>query len=328
MVTQDAAQLKEKIMNILRLRGPGLPVRIAHEIGLSPLFTSAFLSEILSEKRIKLSHMRVGSSPLYFIPGQEPKLETFSHHLKSKERDAFVLLKEKKFLNDKSQEPAIRVALRSIRDFAIPFRHEEEIYWRFFTTPESEFIPQKQFKPLPKQEISPPKQVVQETETDEEKIIRLQIEQDKKTARLLSKEPELNIFDEEKPIIQKQEEKSKNEEPSTPKRFKSIKKIKAKNDDKFFNKVKEYLQKEDIDLIDIEGFNKNEIILKVKQNSQEKLLLAFNKKRITEEEITKASKKALEYKLNYIILSFGEPMKKLQNLIEALKNLSNIKKIE
>jgi len=325
MPQQDTSQLKEKILSILRIRGPGLPVQIARETGISPLFASAFLSEILSEKKIKLSHMRVGSSPLYLIPGQEQRLESFSHHLKSKEKDAFALLKEKRFLKDKSQEPAIRVALRAIRDFAIPFKHEEEIYWKYFTEKEENFKPQKQFKPLPKSEIPIKKQIIQEIKTDEEKLIDLQIEEDKKIIESLTKEPEkepeLNIFDEKEP------EKTK-ENQEIKKKAKSVKKAKTKNDDKFFNKIKEYLQKENIDLIDLEGFNKNEIILKVKQNDQEKLLIAFNKKRITETDIIKASKKASEKNLTYLILSFGEPMKKLQNLIYALKNLSNIKKIE
>jgi len=57
------------------------------------------------------------------------------------------------------------------------------------------------------------------------------------------------------------------------------------------------------------------------------LLIAYNKKRINENDIIKAHKKALELNLKYIILSLGEPLKKLTNLIEALKNLEKIEKI-
>ena len=113
MPTQDTSDTREKIMSILKTRGPSLPVHVAKETSLSMLFASAFLSELLSEKRIKISNMRVGNSPIYFIPGQEPKIENFSQHLKSREKDAFILLKEKKFLKDKNQEPAIRIALRA-----------------------------------------------------------------------------------------------------------------------------------------------------------------------------------------------------------------------
>ena len=138
MPTQDAALIKEKVISILRRRGPILPVPLSSELEISPLFASAFLSELVAEKKIRISFMKVGNSPLYFLAGQEPLLERFSHHLKSREKDAFELLKNKKFLKDIEQDPAIRVALRSIRDFAIPFKKGDEIFWRYFTFNESE----------------------------------------------------------------------------------------------------------------------------------------------------------------------------------------------
>ena len=130
MPTQDTSKIKEKIIFTLRRRGPCLPVHIANEIQTSILFASAFLSELVSEKKIKMSYMKVGSSPIYFIPGQEHLLERFSQHLKTKEKDAFELLKNHRFLIDSKQDPAIRVALRFIRDFAIPFKQNNEIVWR------------------------------------------------------------------------------------------------------------------------------------------------------------------------------------------------------
>jgi len=154
----NTTQIKEKIIEFIRQRGPSLPVYISKAIDNSILFTSAFLSELVSEKKIKISHMRVGSSPIYFLQGQEPQLEKFSDYLKSKEKDAFFLLKEKKFLQDSSQEPAIRVALRDIKDFALPFKKDNEIYWRYFTASESEmFLPAKKVqekKPEPKKNLN------------------------------------------------------------------------------------------------------------------------------------------------------------------------------
>ena len=107
--------------------------------------------------------MKVGNSPVYFIPGQERLLENFSQYLKSKEKEAFLLLKEKRFLKDNQQEPAIRVALREIKDFAIPFKKPEtdELFWRYFTIPESEFKEQKE---IPKKTPKPEKKEKQESE--------------------------------------------------------------------------------------------------------------------------------------------------------------------
>mgnify|MGYP001573990013 CR=1 FL=1 len=309
MPAQDTKQIKEKIISFLKIRGPSLPVHIAKEIQMSMLFASAFLSELLSEKKLKLSNMRVGSSPLYLIQGQESRLENFSNFLNSKEKEAFALLKEKKFLKDSEQEPAIRVALRSIRDFAIPFKNQEEIHWRFFTIPEEEFKIENK--------ILQPQTLIQEIETTSQTIIPekeiTKISQEiSERSEPISKKEDLEIFD--KP--HKKTEKKKSKKPQ-----------KSKKDDKFFEKVKESLQKNSIEILGIEGFNKNELILKIKENNEEKTLLAFNKKKINETDIIKAFRK-IPKDTKYSILSLGEPMKKISDLLESLKNLSEIKKME
>ena len=76
---------KDKLLSTLRIRGPSLPVQIAKAIGVSPLFASAFLSELKSEDKLKISNMRVGSSPLYYLQGQENMLENFSQYLNNRE---------------------------------------------------------------------------------------------------------------------------------------------------------------------------------------------------------------------------------------------------
>ena len=298
MPQQDTSAIKERIINYIRHRGPCLPVHIAKEIGMSILFTSAFLSELISERRLKISNMKVGSSSLHFLEGQEARLENFAQYLKSREKDAFELIRQKRFLDDTKQEPAIRVALRAIKDFAIPFERNDKIIWRYFTIPESDYI---EIKPLPK--IEPPKPVTQ--------IIAP-----------IVKEPELDIFskepvEKEQAPIKKPKPKPKRKSPSS-----------QKKNEKFFDKVKEFLSKKNIELIDIEGFSKNDLTLKVRRNGKEILLIAFNKKRITDKDIINASKKASEKNLQYMLVSLGEPLKKLSNLIEAIKDLSGIEKIE
>jgi len=275
MPIKDTSQIKEKIISILRKNGPCLPVHIAKEIESSILFTSAFLSELSSEKRIRISNMKVGNSPLYYLPEQKFLLEKFSHYLKDKEKDAFAILKEKKFLKDREQEPAIRVALREIKDFAIPFQKKEEIIWRFFSVPEEEFESRKkEIKPVTKRE-----------------------------------EKKLEIFDK-------------------PERRKTPKKKNQKSKNKFFEKIKRFLTNKSLELVDIETFDKNKIILKVKEGGNEKVLVAYNKKRINESDIIAASKKSSELGVPYIILSKGEPLKKVREMIKALENLSFMGKVE
>ena len=280
---QNASEIKDRIISIIKENGPSLPSDIASKLDLSILFASAFLSELLSEKNLKISYLRVGNSPVYFIKGQEPQLENFSEHLNSKEKEAFLLLKEKKFLIDETQQPAIRVALRYIKDFAFTFQRNGKLFWRYFIVPESEFI----------------------------------------------EEPVEELIKEEK--IELNEPIQKNEVPEEiiePPKKKVVRKKSANKNDKFFNQVKEFLSKKSIEILDIEGVSQGDLILKVNENGKEKLIVAYNKKRIGELDIIKANKKAVELGLSYTILSLGEPLKKLDNLIEAIKNLSNIEKLE
>ncbi|MBL7058975.1 hypothetical protein ISS08_00795 [Candidatus Pacearchaeota archaeon] len=294
MPTQDTTPIKEKILSVLQRRGPSLPAHVASEVGLSMLFASAFLSELISDRKIVISHMKVGNSPLYYIEGQEAKLENYAEHLKSKEKDAFLLLKKEKILKDEIQHPAIRVALRYIRDFAIPFKKEGEIFWRYFTEP----VPDLKSIEKPKLES-----------IKEEKPV------------------ELNIFDKES------SEKEKKEIPIIkPKPKKKItskrKSISSKKNEIFFNKVKEFLLEKSITIIEVESLSKNDLILKVRSKGKELLLFAYNKKRINELEIVKASKKAKELGLQYTLLSKGGPLKKIENLIEAIKELDSIETLK
>ncbi len=282
MSAQNALQTKEKIISVLKNRGPMLPVHIAKEVEMSILFTSAFLSELLSEKRIMMSNMRVGSSPIYFLSGQEPLLEGFAENLKSKEREAFLFLKEKIFFPDSLLEPAIRVAIRSIKDFAIPFRENDETIWKYFTADESDFKPQKK-----------------------EREKQLEILDNTESVETKKKEPV--------------KEKGKTKKASAKK---------AKKNEKFLERVKEFLSKSSVEILNIEVLKKDELILRIKINGKEQLLSAYNKKKIGDREIIRASKKASELGLKYSVLSLGELPKKVSELIAALKDIEEISRIE
>jgi len=300
----DTTEIKEKIIQFIKQKGPSLPVHIAKEINTSTLFTSAFLSELLSEKLLRASHMRVGTSPVYFIPEDEAKLENFSKFLKSKEKESFELLKKEKFLKDAEQQPAIRVALREIKDFAIPFKDNEEIIWRYMTSPESEFLN--------------PKNV------EEEKINTQKIDVSSTDIRNIQQENKQENVEKE---IKKEFEKS--EETKKIRKAKRIKKAKTeKQNPKFFEKIKDFSKERNIEILDMIDFRKGEIILKIKEKEKEMVLIAFDKKKISEGEIIKAYKKANELGLDYIILSKSETSKKINELIKAIKKLHSIENLE
>jgi len=305
---EDAMQTKEKIISLLRMNGPSLPVHISKATGLSILFASAFLSELIYENKIKISNMKVGSSPLYYLPGHEFQLERFSNHIKGKEKEAFLLLKEKKFLKDSEQEPAIRIAIREIKDFAVPFKRDEEIYWRFFNVSKEELFEKEKPKEIKiKEEIT-------EKPLEEKELIQ-KPKKKREPRKIIHKEKEeLNIF--EVPAGEAEKKKV------------ARKRDNRKYDDKFFNKIKEFLSGKNMEIIDIRDFNKSELTLKVKENQEEKLIIAYNKKRLTETDLIKAYKKSTEANLPCVILTLGELSKKFRDLISAIKGLSRIDRIE
>ena len=331
MPIQNAQEIKDKIMAILRIRGPSLPVHVSIPMGISMLFAGAFLSELIANKQIKTSHMKVGGSPIYLIPGQEPLLERYQNFIKGKEKEALLLLKERKFLRDIELEPAIRVALRSLQDFAIPFKHgdsnRQDIYWRYFTVPLNEFdldSTKKITNIEPKQQIieeRAPVSIQQEKEIIPEIKQQLLIDKDKQSLN------SLNIFDNRE---NKSKSKEKPKEKQEKKKFqkKAIEKTSQNQENKFLNKIKQYLQNNAMELIDIESFSKNTITLKVDKESKIQLLVAYNKKKIDEKDIINAYKKASELNLDYIVLGLGVPLKKISEFVEASKSLSFIDKIE
>src|SRR3989344_2080062 len=135
-------ELTEKVDKYVCRYGPVLPVRVAREINTDIIFASAILSQLVSEKRVMLSHANIGGSPLYYVSGQEMKLQVLYDKLAHIEKKAYSLLREKRVLIDSEQEPSIRVALRNIKDFAKMLNVESEgnvdIFWKWFLVSDKE----------------------------------------------------------------------------------------------------------------------------------------------------------------------------------------------
>ncbi|MBS3085273.1 hypothetical protein J4225_01140 [Candidatus Pacearchaeota archaeon] len=302
MPQQDAQEIRRKILLALRIKGPSLPVHIAHEVSMSMLFASAFLAELVSEKEVKMSHMKVGGSPIYLLSNQEPLLERYSHFLKSKERDAYLILKQKGFLLDKAQEPAIRVALRAIRDFAAPFKHEEEIYWRFFTVPQTEFKPEEKIEQKQIQQVQEPvitKKPIQLITPMQTPIQKMPLQST------------LQPIEQQKSII---EIKPKAKKPKQPKEKSA-----------FIEKTLKFMQANDIELITELEIKKKEFTGIARINSDlgkiELFVIAKDKKKITEDDITLAAQKSQSNRRIVLILSTGELDKKAEAYIGKYHNI-------
>jgi len=215
-------ETNERILAIVKEKGPILPVHISKEINDSILMTSARLSELLSSKKIKISNLKVGGSPLYYFPGQESKLQNFADNLHGVERKAYDILSENKLLRDSSQEPAIRVALRQIKDFAIPlqvnYENKAEIFWKWYLTDNNEA------ESLIREILTKQETALKKEPQPIEKII------DKKPIEQIPEKPKEEIKKEQEPI------ELKKDTTKTKKRI--DKNIFLKEVNNFFNKNK------------------------------------------------------------------------------------------
>ncbi len=193
---------KNSVLSIVREKGPVLPRHVVKELGGDTFMVGAVLSQLVDNKEIKISHAKIGGSPVYYVPGQEEKLSSLYEHLHEKEKKAYDLLKEKNIIRDSTAEPVIRVALRHIRDFAKPLEvnlhGKKEIFWKWYLLPNSEA--EEKIKKIldikvpPKQKEEKPKKEEKETSNIEEAEEKSEDEKKRSEDTLLEKVQK--IFDE------------------------------------------------------------------------------------------------------------------------------------
>ena len=291
--------IKEKIKQLIQIRGPIMPSDINKAIGANLLMTSALLSELSSSNELKISNVKVGGSPLYYAPSQEHMLQNFSKNLHEKEIRAYNLLKEKKVLRDNELEPVVRVALRAIKDFAVPlnvnFKGSSEIFWKWFLLDknETEKLIGIFLKPLP------------EKKNNEEK---------KRMATPQLKEPAIEMKEPKEQVIKKNE------------------KTAGKTDNtNFYNEVLKYFNKTKIDIITKELEKKKELEFVVEIPSAVGLIKYFckakDKKGINDSDLASAYVKGQNKKLPVLFLATGDLTKKTAEMLEKDFKGLNFKKI-
>jgi hypothetical protein len=122
---------KEKILEIVK-QGPTIPSKIVKIVGGDTMLIGAILSTMISTGEVKYTIVKVGGSPIYYVPEQEEKLEDFIQYLNDKDHKTVQLLKEQKILQDSKQDPLTKFSLKTIKDFAKPFEVNRELFYRYF----------------------------------------------------------------------------------------------------------------------------------------------------------------------------------------------------
>jgi len=326
-------EIKEEIITNLRRDGPLLPIQISKRIKKDSLLTSAFLSELLNEKRIFTSYLRVGSSHLYLLYNQKKELEKFFNYLNPREKDAFISLKEKRILKDSEQEPAIRAALKNLKDFAIPLEKWGELFWRYFEEPLTDSLTapfekkkQETNKISKLQEIKTLSKKAQETESNSTNK-ETKIKNISKQVSLDETKKESNLFSLPKPT--RAEISSKRNFFNNPLILPEIKKEKI--DSPFVSKVKEFLKENTFELIKEMEKKKSSYKCLIRIDSQLGKItfftLAKDKKTISELDLKKLISDSQRIPLPAFLIYTKKLGKKAEEFIEKYNSILKGKKM-
>ena len=334
---------KEKIVGLIRQKGPCLPSNIYKELETNQLFASAMLGELVSSGTLKVSTLKRSSSPYYYLEDEKEKLQTIAHYLNDKDPLAYNLIKENLVVRDSDQSPLIRVTLRAIKDFAIPLKinlnGEIILFWKWYIISNKEAEekikeilgikqPETKQEKLPEQIKSsePTKEI--ETKEEPEKQIEQPLKQDKIETQVVEKTKIEDKKTEPKEIIQKTKEIPKietNSKKEIEQKQKPLIESKSIQDDSspFLIKLKKYFEKNNILVIEQEIINRTkteiDFILEIPSpvGNLSYYCKAKNKKKINDSDIASAYVQGQQKKLPILVIITGDMTKKSK---EMLKN--------
>ncbi len=314
---EKAMELREKIVDIVKSKGPVLPVQISKEIGTNILMASAHLAELTASKRLKISHVKVGGSPLYYLEGQEAMLQKFVGNFNDKEKKAFDLLSQNRILMDSDQEPVIRVALREIKDFAMPlnvtFNSKTEIFWKWYLATDEEA--EKLIKTKLGIEKPEEKKIEEKAKREEQKKIE--------PAKQLKERPVEKVQRQLKKIQQK---------PEKPTEKLPEKRGRRPKEDLFLEGLMEFFEKNKIKIISSETVKRNsemDFVVEIPSvvGNLQYYCKAKNKKRISDSDLSTAYVKGQLKKLPVLVISPGELSTKAQEMLSKELNNLTFKKV-
>ncbi|MDI6737541.1 MAG: hypothetical protein QME12_03410 [Nanoarchaeota archaeon] len=314
--SQSFNELKDRIISYIRMNGPVIPIQISKAFGGDTMFAGAVLSELISNRVLKITSAKIGGSPVYYMPGQEEKLEILREHLGRVPKQAYDILKERKVMRDSECEPWQRIALREIKDFAMPIavRHDdgsEEVFWRWHLLSDDEA----------KQRIT---SIVagkpEPTKPSERSEGRLGTPVTKPTPEPIKPTPE--PIEPEKPDVEdprKKEQQTRLESKEEKAKAEKVKKPKKEKIDAYKNELLSFLQQKGLEVLEEVEMKKNEYGFVVKVESSlgklSYMAIAKKKKKLSDDDITLAYSAAQHHKLPLIIVA-KELSKKAEALIE------------
>ncbi len=328
---KNATDYRERILRFIRSHGPSVPNEIRREIGKDNLIASAMLSELSSNKNVRVSHLKVGSSPLYYLPGQESQLLRFSEYLHVREREALEYLRQEVVVRDVDLAPVQRVSMRELKDFAEPITVQlyglEELFWKWYLAKNEDIVEKvRQLMPAPQVKVEPvvaqqePEVLPEKKPEKQEVLARSEVAWQKRDERKQRPPEKAPQKEPEKPVEEKQKEPKQRRGQGKQAQL-------SPDDDRFYQKVRAYCQEKGLAIRSAEIVKKNaELDLVVEVPSAVGQLTYFCKAKAkalcTDNDLALAMMEAQERNLPALLLTTGKvSAKALQKLDRGLKGL-------
>lgn len=153
-------EYRDKILSLAQM-APLLPTGVAKALSTNSIMAGAMLSEMCSKGLLKTSTLKVGGSPLYYVPGKEIQLLNHLGSINEKDRRTVLRLQEEKIIRENEADPLTRVSLQTVKDFAKPmivqYNDQRETFWKWFELDDkqAEAMIREKIEPTPQPKAQP-----------------------------------------------------------------------------------------------------------------------------------------------------------------------------
>ncbi len=333
---------QEQLIGFLRTHGPAMPSQAAKHLRTEILLASAMLSEAVTQGKVIVSSLKIGGSPLYYLPGQESGLERFAAgNLNPKDVAVLQKLKQQKVLREAQLDLLEKVSIRSLKDFAVPLqvtvRGRGELFWKWRLSTGQEvhdsistlLSPEETQASEPAERTAAhpagqPAPAAAGSSAEWKAVSGSSADGERSRASAEWKAVSGSSADGERSRAAAEWKAESDETPALPKKRRAV----QRNDD-FFPSVEQMLRKLSISIEQKETIRRNkELNFLLKVPSAVGVISYFckakNKNRCDEKDLSAAYMQAQMKKLPLFLLYTGELTKKAQEMLEsgALKNVT------
>jgi hypothetical protein len=227
--------------------------------------------------------------------------------LKDTPKKAYLLLKEKKILDDAIQDPQTRVALRSLKDFAVMFNKEGRIMWKYAFAKEEVEETEEEVEKVKEDKTDLDSQTP-EKNSDSQISEPSSPKKVEKTSEFLGGESETNDEKKVEPIFEEDGQEEKED---------------------LLTRVKQKLEKLNIKILEETDVKKRELKLLGRMQGNlgetEILIIAKDKKSLTEKDFEKIFEIIKQEKKLTLLFTTGEIAKKSIESYREYKNLIRVR---